>query len=197
MTKKPPKTKRRAAPNHSRKTKPDLRGTVVGTRQDSGPGIDATMPERVRWAMHLLGETGDPPERIVDQICDRFNVSRRQAARYVARAREKMTRLLDREAPHARAQRIARLRVASRMAQDIRDPKGIVAAEKEIADLQGLYVEQRKVDTTMGMTPEVQGLLSAIALNPYDQQRRLQELEAKARGEVPGRRSGGNDKETP
>lgn len=182
MSKKSPKTSRKAAPNHSRKTKPDLRGRVVRKSQDSGPGVEATMPERVRWAMRLLGETGDPPERIVDQLCVQFGVCRRQAARYVARARVKMTALLDREAPHARAQRIARLRVASKMAQQIMDPKGIVAAEKEIADLQGLYVEQRKVDGTVGLTPEVQGLLAAITLNPYDQHRRLAELERKAAG---------------
>lgn len=174
--------KRKAAINHSRKTKPDLRGSKS---QDSGPGIEATMPERVRWAMRLLGDTGDPPERIVDRLCDQFAVSRRQAARYVARARAKMSRLLDKEAPHARAQRIARLRVASKLAQELRDPKGIVAAEKEIGDLQGLY--NQKVTTTTGVTPELQGLLSAIALNPYDQQRRLAELEAKAASTpVPG-----------
>ena len=54
-----------------------------------------------------------------------------------------------------------------------------MAAEKEIGELQGLYTV-KIAGTVGGMSPEHAGLIAALALNPYDQQRRMAELEAKA-----------------
>lgn len=176
-----PRRKRKAAPNHSRKTAPDLRARAL-----RGPDsrADTPMVERIHKAIELL-ESGEPPERCAAKLAEFFNVEPRQGRRYIRKAREKITLLLEREAPHARGQRIRRLQVASRLAQANDDAKGIVAAEKEIAELQGLYVV-KTANVTGGMTPEQAGTLAAIALNPYEQARRLVELEAKARAAAGG-----------
>ena len=170
-----PRRKRKAAPNHSRKAKPDLRARAL-RGPDSRP--DTPMAERVRAAMLVL-ETGQPPERCADELAAHFGVAPRQARRYIRKAREKITKLLEREAPHARGQRIRRLMVASRLAEARKDPRGLVAAEKEIAELQGLYTKH--VSLTGGLDVETAGLLKAISLNPHDQRRRMAELEAKER----------------
>lgn len=174
MSKKKPQPKK-PAPKRSRakKTKPDLRSRVL-RGPDNRP--ETTMPERIRVAMAEL-ETGDPPERVADRLAAMFGVEARQARRYIRKAREMITKLLEREAPHARGQRIRRLSRASRGAEAVKDWRGVVAAEKEIAELQGLYVVKHELGGAVGS--EAAGLLKALALNPHDQRRRLAELEAK------------------
>lgn len=184
---KPKSKKRKAAPKkpasrkgHSRKTGQDLRGAVI-RGPDSRP--ETSRVERIRAAIKLL-ESGEPPERCAEKLAATFRVTPRQANRYIRKARERMSRLLEREMPHARAQRVRRLMRASVLAEANDDAKGMVAAEKAIGELQGLFIT-KVAAVNGGLTDEQAGTLAALALNPFDQARRLRELEDKARSAPP------------
>lgn len=179
MSKSKKRPARKPGPDHKKpsKTEPDLRFRKVpqmpAAQADEQPGGRV---EVVRRAIVLL-EGGQPGDVVADALAEEFDFSPRMGRKYIRRARQLMHRHLEAEIPFARAARIRSMLDIRRRADAKGDFKTALAAEKEIADLQGLYVHKSEV--TNGMTPEVAGLMAAIALNPYDQKRRLAELEAK------------------
>lgn len=179
MSKSKKRPARKPGPDHKKpsKTKPDLRFRQVPQFSDNPADEQAGgRVEVVRRAVILL-EAGQPGDVVADALAEEFDFSPRMGRRYIRRARQLMQRHLEAEIPFARASRIRSMLDIRRRADATGDLKTALAAEKEIADLQGLYVHKSEVAN--GVTPEVAGLLAAISLNPYDQKRRLAELEAK------------------
>lgn len=138
--------------------------------------------EIVREALSYL-EAGAQADVIAERLAQNHGFTARMGRKYARRAREIMSARAAAEAPFARAVRIRSMLAIRRRAVAVGDLGIALAAEREIAELQGLYRHRSHV--TADVTPEVAGLLAAVALNPFDQRRRLADLEAKATAPTP------------